>query len=39
MKEDLYKVMTWCNEWQMPINLEKTKCMLFSKDPEITMED
>ena len=34
MKEDLYKVMTWCNKWHMPINLEKTKCMLFSKDPE-----
>ena len=36
MKEDLYKVMTWCNKWHMPINLEKTKCMLFSKDHENT---
>ena len=33
MKENLIKIMSWCNKWHMPINLEKTKCMLFSKDP------
>ena len=33
MKENLIKIMPWCNKWHMPINQKKTKCMLYSKDP------
>ena len=32
MSNDITTIMKWTNKWRMPINLGKTKCMLFSKN-------
>ena len=32
MCEDFSTIMKWCKKWRMPVNLDKTKWMLFCKD-------
>jgi len=31
LQEDLDKLWTWCNKWQMSFNVEKCKVMHFGK--------